>query len=571
MNDDVAGGLEEPAELQPEQGDLRLAAPEDDWSQADWERAAAGVLRKSGRLAESDPDDAVWAALTRTTYDGIAIPPLGTRGTLDGLETTGRPGRVGGWDIRVRHTGDHAAAVDELANGATSLWVVADEVEAGELAGALEGVRLDQTPVVLLDPSLAHAEALVALAPLHPDSNLGATADDDLESFVRLARQAGIRAFVSDGTDVHERGASDGQELGWVLARGAELLRSLEDAGVGPDVTLDLVEIRLAATGEQFLTIAKMRAARRLWGRLAELCGVADSQTRIHAVTSRVMTSAYDVHTNMLRGTVAAFAAGVGGADAITVVPYDEPTGVVSPAARRIARNVSSLLIAESHVAAVADPAGGSYAIEKLTDDLCRVAWAELGRIDQDGFEAFDARVADVSARRDADVATRRRPIVGLSQFPNPADPVPECRNLVPRWGAAYEALRRDPAPAHVFLATMGPLAQHASRAAFATNLLAAGGVAVDVVGATSGVDDLMAAYDGQPVVCLAGRDAAYAEWGSEAAQALRGAGARHVIVVSTGSNGDRSSTDAPEWADDSCAPGVDAIAFLTRTREALR
>ena len=116
------------------------------------------------------------------------------------------------------------------------------------------------------------------------------------------------------------------------------------------------------------------------------------------------------------------------------------------------------------------------------------------------------------------------------------------------------------PPTAHVFLATLGPVAAHTARAGFATNLLAAGGVAVDVAGATSGVDDLMTAYAGQRVVCLAGTDAAYAEWGEAAAAALRAAGAARVVVAGRPTG----------WADDSCALGVDAIDFLTRTREHL-
>jgi methylmalonyl-CoA mutase len=360
---------------------------------------------------------------------------------------------------------------------------------------------------------------------------------------------------------VHEQGASDGQELGWVLARGAQVLRILEDAGIPPEDGFGLVELRLAATDEQFSTIAKFRALRRLWARLAELCDVADPRTRIHAVTSRSMTSAYDVHVNLLRGTVAAFGAGVGGADALTVVPFDEPTGEVSPLGRRMARNTSALLVAESHVAAVADPAGGAYAVERLTDDLARAGWAELQSIETDGPVAFDERVVDVRARRDVDVATRRRPMIGLSEFPRLADPKPGRRNLTYRWGAAFEALRAEPAATKVFLATLGPVAQHTARAGFAINLLGAGGIGVDVAGPTAGVDDLTAAYDGRPVVFLAGTDAAYAEWGSQAAAALRSAGATHVIVAGK----------PAEWADDSCALGVDAVAFLTRTREVLR
>jgi methylmalonyl-CoA mutase len=232
-----------------------------------------------------------------------------------------------------------------------------------------------------------------------------------------------------------------------------------------------------------------------------------------------------------------------------------------------MARNTSALLVAESHVAAVADPAGGAYAVERLTDDLARVAWSELGAIETEGEDAFAHRVADVRARREADVATRRRPITGLSEYPRLDDPVPGRRNLSYRWGAAFEALRREPVAAHVFLATLGTVAAHTARAGFVTNLLAAGGVGVDVAGASGGVDDLVAAYRGQSVVCLAGTDASYAAWGREAAEALRAAGATRVVVAGAPTG---STTDLFEVADDSCALGVDAVDFLTRIREAL-
>ncbi len=181
--------------------------------------------------------------------------------------------------------------------------------------------------------------------------------------------------------------------------------------------------------------------------------------------------------------------------------------------------------------------------------------------IETEGLDAFGRRVAEVRRRRESDVATRRRPITGLTEYPRPEDPVPGRRNLTYRWGAAFEALRREPPAAHVFLATLGAVAAHTPRAGFATNLLAAGGIAVDVAGHTAGVDDLVAAYAGQGVVCVAGTDAAYAEWGREAADALRDAGATRVVVAGK----------PADWADDSCALGVDAVDFLTRTREALR
>lgn len=560
----VRGGLDEP-DLQPEPGSLALAGTDDDWSREDWERAAAAVLRKARRLSDDDPDDAVWEALTHTTYDGVPISPLGTPDPAV-ARATPRPDRRGAWDVRVVAS-DGTDAVAELERGATSLWVLAEQVPPETLPALLDGVVLDLAPVVLESPTKAHAEALVGLGPLHADSNLGATDEADLAAFARLALQAGVRAVVVDGVAVHEQGASDAQELGWVLSRGAQVLRTLEAEGIEPEQALGLVELRIAVTDEQLPSIAKLRALRVLWARVAELCGVTDPRTRVHAVTSRPMTSAYDVHVNLLRTTVAAFAAGIGGADAVTVEPFDEPTGETSPMGRRLARNISALLIEEAQVARVADPAGGSYVVEQLTEGLCRAAWAELGRIETDGEAPFLARVAAVRARREDDVAHRRRPLTGLSEFANPADLTPARRSPSYRWGAAFEELRADPPAAHVYLATLGPVPEHSPRAGFASNLLAAGGVAVDVAGPTAGVEDVVASYAGQRVACLAGADAAYAAWGSAAATALRVAGVRHVIVAGVAIG---STTELFETADDSCAQGLDAVAFLTRTRQAL-
>jgi methylmalonyl-CoA mutase len=288
-------------------------------------------------------------------------------------------------------------------------------------------------------------------------------------------------------------------------------------------------------------------------------------EMRLHAVTSRPMMSKYDPWVNMLRTTVAAFAAGVGGADAVTVLPFDSTLGVPDAFGRRIARNTSSLLISESHVARVADPAGGAYAVEKLTDDLARAAWDLFGRL-EDG-ESLDAMVEKTVERRDREVATRKRPLTGLTEFPNPFADLPKRAPArddreVRRYGAAFEALQDAPMNEPLFLATMGTVAQHTARATFATNLFAAGGVHVEVAGPTEGVDAVVAAYDSvtTDVVCLAGHDSSYDEWGAEAAAALRDAGASWVIVAGR----------PQDWADDSCAVGVDALDFLRRTREKL-
>lgn len=568
----VEGGLDEPAGLEPEQGTLALAAPEDQHSRDEWEAAAAAVLRKARRLGADDPDALVWERLTRSTLDGIGITPLGTPDLLDGLATQGRPARSGAWDIRAQLRAGEERRVNEealvdLEGGVTSLWV-----EAGpqtDFPTLLDGVLLDLAPIVLAPTGDAEKTARAFLAAtggaaLHPQASLGVDSVEATGRSAMMAVEAGVRGFVVDASRAHAWGASEAQELGYAMALAVDYLRTLSAADLSVDDAARLVEFRFAATDEQFLTIAKLRAARRLWTRVLELCDAAPVDMAVHAVTSAVMMTEFDRWVNILRTTVAAFAAGVGGADSVTVLPFDTMLGRPDALGRRIARNTSHLLVEESHVAKVSDPAGGAYAVERLTDDLARAAWAELGRIETDGMDAFAGRVRDVRERRAREIATRARPITGVSEFPNLAEVLPEREPLggdpVDTYARPFEDLRRDPPAARVFVATMGPVAAHTARASFATNLFAAGGVAVDLAGATEDPAGLVAGYAGQPVVCLAGTDSAYDRWADEAARALREAGAGWVVVAGR----PRAS------ADDSCATGVDALEFLARIREKL-
>ncbi|MGZ4451010.1 MAG: methylmalonyl-CoA mutase family protein [Nocardioides sp.] len=580
MTDDstVEGGLDEPTELEPEQGSLRLASPEDDWSVADWERGTAAVLRKARRMSDDDPDDLVWEKLTRTTLDGIPVTPLGTPDLLEGLATSGRPGRAGEWDVRAHLVATdakaaHESALVDLEGGVSSLWLRVDADT--DLATLLDGVFLDLAPAVLdatTDP-VGAARAFLAYVDggdLADGTNLGVSGEapeEDLVAVARLALEAGTLGVVVDATTVHDRGASDAQELGHSLAVGARVLRVLTEAGIPLDDAAGLLEFRYAATAEQFPTIAKLRAARRLWARVLELSEASPREQRQHAVTSRPMMTRYDPWVNMLRTTVAAFAAGVGGADAVTVLPFDSALGLPDAFGRRIARNTSALLVSESHVARVADPAGGAYAVEKLTDDLAAAAWAVLGSVESGG--SLDAAIEATVAMREQQVARRTRPLTGVTEFPHLGETLPERQpdptdawSAVRPYGASFEALRDEPAGSSVFLATLGPIAAHTARATFASNLLAAGGISVDVAGATADVGELVAAYDGQRVVCLAGSDPTYAEWGEQAAVALRKAGASHVIIAG------KPTGPLLAAVDDSVAMGVDALDFLTRTRE---
>lgn len=596
----------------PPRADQLPLAPDGGPSQQEWEAAVAAVLRKSGQLAETDPDSASWAALTTTTLDGIPVLPLGTPQTAAELPDPGLPGQApftrgaaatrpfGAWDIRARFEDPDAELTaqhitDDLENGVTSLWLVLGEggIAIEDLDTVLEPVLLDLAPVVLDAPEQpVHAASEFVRHLVHrglkaaPGTNLGANpighrdkrpmSKEVVRDVADLAVREGLKAIMVDGTAVHDRGGSDVQELAYTIAAGAEYLRLLAAAGHDIDTAAGLIEFRYAATAEQFPTIAKFRAARRLWARVLEIskAPVAGRGQAQHAVTSRPMMTRYDAYTNMLRTTVAAFSAAVGGASAITVLPFDEPLGLPETFSRRIARNTSSLLAAESHVGAVIDPAGGAPALERLTDDMATAAWELFRGVEERGGLIHDLRegtweeaIGQVVARRREQVARRARPITGLSEFPQTAEALPQRRpyavpRQVVRNGADFEALRDQPVPTALFVATMGTVAQHTARASFLTNLLAAGGITARTVGATTGVEEVLAAYRGESVVALAGADRAYAQWGPELVAALRAAGAKHVILAGKPVEG--------VAVDDHAALGLDALAFLHRTREQL-
>ncbi|MFD0744857.1 methylmalonyl-CoA mutase subunit beta [Phytohabitans flavus] len=393
-----------------------------------WRRAALGVLQKTGAAGEHATLDAVDELLTTTSYDGVRSAPLHTRAEavpetgLPGLFPFTRGGRasgsvVAGWDVRQWHADPDPKLTNEairadLENGATSLWLALGEgalaVEA--LPEALDGVYLDLVGVVLDagGGALAAADAWFALTegsgvaapeisgnlgldPLGWSARTGDRPPVELPAIAALARRCAagyprLRAVTVDATVYHEAGGGDAQELGCAVAAGVAYLRALTDAGIDVATAFGQLEFRYAATADQFGTIAKLRAARRVWSRVAELCGVPDAGAqRQHAVTSAAMMTARDPWVNMLRGTLACFAAGVGGADAVTVRPFDERLGLPDGFSRRIARNTQALLLEEAHVGRVVDPAGGSWYVERLTEDTAQAAWDWFTEIERAG------------------------------------------------------------------------------------------------------------------------------------------------------------------------------------------
>ncbi|WP_431879150.1 methylmalonyl-CoA mutase family protein [Amycolatopsis sacchari] len=604
-----------------EPDDLALAAEFPAPERAAWQRLVAGVLRKSGALPE-EFDGPPESLLTTRTYDGIEIQPLYTAD--DEAAPAGFPGlppfvrgarpEGTGWDVRVLHANADPAAANrailaDLENGATSLWlrVGGDSLAPAALGEALHGVHLDLAPVVL-EPGEeyeAAANALLAEFGEIPDSEVVGTlgADpvtlrartgeaQDLAPAAQLtarlaAKHPKLRTLVADGLPYHEAGGSDAQELGAVIAAGVAYLRVLTDAGLSVDDAAARLEFRFAATADQFLTIAKLRAARRLWARVTEVSGGTGHGMKQHAVTSTAMLTQRDPWVNMLRTTVACFAAGVGGADAVTVLPFDAAIGQPDAFSRRIARNTQSILLEESKLAGVIDPAGGSWYVENLTDALANAAWREFTEIErQGGIEAALAsgfvrdRLAETWEKRAKRLATRQDPITGVSEFPFLAEQPVERAPLpavVPggglpkhRYAEPFERLR-DRSDAHlaehgerpkVFLATLGPLASHTARAMFASNLFQAGGIEPVNPGA---VDDPVAAFreSGAAMACLCGSDKAYAEQANDVAAGLREAGAKAVLLAGKPSESYRGITGF-------AYTGCDALAVLTSTLETL-
>ena len=609
----VDSAADTPAPPPPEE--LVLAGEFPGATRDQWAALVDGVLRKSGRIGADAELGAGVDKLVRRTPEGIPVAPLYTQADVADLPPVGVPGRPpyvrggttdgpapDGWDVRQRHEGPDVreAVLADLKNGVTSVWLATGD--GSELAGVLDGVLLDLAPVALdtggadtgaaaayldLAGGLADPAALLGTLGLDPIGLRARTGvGPDVASVVPPAQRVAaehplVRAVVVDGLPVHAAGGADAQELGFTMAAGVAYLRALTDAGLDVATAARLLEFRYAATDEQFPTIAKLRAARRLWSRVLEASGAADAEgQRQHAVSAPTMFTRRDPYVNLLRATIAGFAAGVGGADAVTVAPFDDAVGAATPFSRRVARNTQALLIQEAHLARVVDPAGGGWLVESLTDALARAGWAFFQEVEAAGgaVVALDsgllaARVGAVRAAREKAVATRRTPITGVSEFPDLAEkPVERApRPAAPNGGlpvyrpAAPFEVYRDRSDAVVaatgarptaFLATLGPLAVYSTRASFARNLLAAGGIDAVEAGPTESAEAVAAAWEQSraPVAVLCSSDALYAERGEATAAALRAAGARRILVA--------GRVDVP-GIDGQLYAGCDALAVI--------
>ncbi|WP_228032271.1 methylmalonyl-CoA mutase small subunit [Mycolicibacterium sp. P9-22] len=563
-----------------------------------WRSGVAGVLAKSLRREAADLPAEPERLLDSPTYEGFPVRPLYT--ALDAVPELPLPGQwpfarggdarrdvLSGWKIAEQFPA--AASGTSEANGAlllaltegTSALVLrvgsagTSGVAASELDRLLDGVYLDLVPVVL-DAGVdyvAAADAVLALVadfddeqrgrlsldlgadPLTaPMSGRAAAGIDDVTAIAtRTAGQTGVRAVTVDGPALHNLGASASLELAGAIAAGVSYLRLLTEGGLSVSDALRQISFRFAADDDQFMTIAKLRAARRLWARVAEVAGDSSAGAAVlHAVSSAPMMSRRDPWVNMLRTTLAAFAAGVGGADTVLVEPFDAaiPGGLPGAATsftRRMARNTQLLLLEESHLGRVLDPSAGSWFVEDLTAQLAEQAWAHFQDLEsRGGFTAardhLAEQIAAVRDKRAEDIAHRRTSLTGVNEFPNLGEkPLPQAGEAtgIARYAAGFEALR-DRSDAYLaehgkrpeaVLLPLGPLAEHNIRTTFAANLLASGGIEAVNPG-TVDAAAVAAAVDGHRAVVICGTDARYGTEAEAVVAAARGAGAAHIYLA---------------------------------------
>ncbi len=595
-------------------------------SEADWRRAAEASLKGGG-----------FDGLVSRTADAIALQPLYAR--REGPRALRGDG--GAWRALARLDHPDAAAaneqaLDDLAGGADGLQVVfagaggaygfgLGKCDSTALRRAFEGVRfdgalrleLDLGPEAesqasgfagLVEHSGADPAALdlsFGLDPLGALARSGRAArawQDEARSLARLAAVLKAKGFAgpylaADGRCVHAAGGTPAGELAFALAAAVAYLRALGDNGFALDEARAAIAFRLTADADQFVTLAKFRALRLLWARVSEACGLASRPARIHAESAWRALSVRDPFVNVMRGATAAFAAGLGGADSVSVLPFTLALGLPDAPARRLARNAQLILLQESHLGFVADPAAGAGVYEALTRALCEKAWTLFQGLEGEGGlprallrGGFQRAVAEAAKKLARDAASLRAPITGVSAHPDlgearaevlPASapafaypgeaiapPMAPMRIAVPferLRDAADAVLARAGVRPRVLLVAIGSPAAHGRRLGLARELFEAGGLEALVEAGAADAREAAARFaaSGAAAACLCGSDAAYGECAEDFAVALKKAGAR--CLVSAGEPGKSEAALRGAGVDDFIFAGCDALAALER------
>ena len=590
------------------------------WGEADWRKAAEAALK-----------GASLDTLASTTADGVRIEPIYAPAEGARPLRTHTPWRV---IARLDHPDAreaNAQALDDLAGGADGLQVVFSGAvgaygfglkrsDPATLHAAFEGVRFDAEPRFELDLGRDGAGEALNFAALIERS--GASPGDcavafgldpyaasafgpfpadwgaHLRPFVGAALALRARGFagplvVADARSVHAAGGAPAQELAFALGAAVGLLRALNAAGLPLDEARERIAFRLAADADEFVTLSKFRALRLLWARIEQACGLEERPAYVQAESAWRMMTARDPYVNVMRGTMAAFSAGLGGADSVSVLPHTLAVGLPDSLARRLARTGQLILLRESHLGFVADPAAGAGAFEALTGALCDKGWTLFQEVEAGGglaaalkTGALQRQVAESATALRRDIARLKSPITGVSAHadlgerraetapgaPERGQPASADGALAPmRLAEPFEVLRAQSdailetsgARPKVFLIALGPEPSHRRRVGFVRDWLEAGGIepVYDSGAGTPGevIRSLRAA--GASLACLCGDDVAYAAHGAAFAAAIRTAGVKGLILA--GRPRDREAELRGAGVDAFVFAGGDAVAAL--------
>ncbi len=589
------------------------------WSEVDWRRAAEAALK--GASLET---------LTFRSADGIRIEPLYP--PAEGPRAFG-PG--GAWRVIARL--DHpdageanAQTHEDLMGGADGLQVVfagaigaygygLKKSDPATLHAAFEGVRFDAGLRIELDLGRDGADEALAFAGLVERS--GARPADcavafgldpfaaaaggpfpvdwtkRLKTHVDAALVLSAMGFagpfvVADARAVHAAGGTAAQELGFALGAAVALLRALEHTGVRLEEARAMIAFRLAADVDEFVTLAKFRALRLAWASVEQACGLEPERIYVQAESAWRMMTARDHYVNVMRGAIAAFSAGLGGADSVSVLPHTLAVGLPDSLARRLARNGQLILLRESHLGFVADPAAGAGGFEALTHALCDRGWAAFQEIEGRGglaaalaSGAFQAQLAESAAALRRDVARLKSPITGVSAHPdlseapvNLAPGAPDRKKLAAAEGAlqpmrlaepferlrdlADEALKTGARP-KACLVAVGPEPAHRRRVAFMREWLEAGGIEPVYDGESATPDEAARRVraSGASLACLCGDDETYGAHAEAFARAVKAAGVKGLSLA--GRPGEFEARLRAAGVDDFIFAGCDAIAAM--------
>ena len=550
--------------------------------------------------------------LVQETMEGVAIAPLYTEAPAG--EPLGRDVRARPFRICMRQA--PGASVDALTadfeGGADAAWLRHDESLDGVFARHDPASTFfvfdtdDVSPVDTVERVAEHLRPASKpsfalncdpLARCARNRAAFATLPDALTTLGHIARfledrfPSATAAMVST-LAYHDAGAGAADELAIALATGVRYLEALRESGLSPDQAARQIAVQISVGRDTFLELCKVRALRTCWQKLLAAAGAGGApRTLVHAVCSSRTLTVRDPWVNMLRVTTQVFSAVLGGADLVTPSAFDQALGTPSALGQRVARNTGLVLREESFLGKVTDPAGGSYYLETLTDALAREAWKRFQAIEHEGgiTAALEsgrllAKLEAAWHERLARVANRKTPILGVSEFanldeklpqsaasananahdsasndaslPNGAPPNNDGALPIHRDAEAFEALRtRAEAaenPPEALLVTLGPLAESRPRAGFAAGFFTAGGIRT-----REGTEDERVA-----IACLCGSDERYAAEATARARSLKAAGCERVLVAGRPGALEAALRDA--GVDGFIFVGCDAVATLS-------